>query len=273
MGEFSLYFREKSFSSVSRAALVSDFDTSSPHDAALKSIFGKIIFKDKAERDQARDSVTNIQGVAGFIRKQGTTEDGREEIRRHSMFLAFDATPPPLTFTAHNITKVLEAIANPDIKESEFPIYPPAILFPDRRDRLWSAFGSSAPSFRVPGGKKMDLRETFQVVERSKVGEKTSRAVRKIGFILKKLDESLSDLHTMIDDKFIMNPHGAAIMSRASSSSLVKTLEKEQCESVVAALRKVAQVTVSDPVDRAGKRKADADVEEGPSKKTRADDL
>jgi hypothetical protein len=275
IGSFSIHFREVSYYSAPRDTLVRDFGKASPHDSALTAIFAKIFYSGAKERNQAMKLCSNLHDVREQLSKQGTAEEGREEIRRCSFYVTFPDDLPPLTYTAFNVARVLEAIDNLEIDETKFPIYPPAILFSDRRDRLWSAFGSLAPSFRVPGGKKMNLGDTFQVTERGKGGEKSARSVKKIGFVLRDLKDAIQDLITTMDDKTIFNPHGASIMSRASSSALVKTFEGDSCEKVVFGLRRVCKLTVSEGSGAGkGKRKADTETgEESNLKKSCADDL
>jgi hypothetical protein len=275
LGKFSITVRDVTYNCASRETLVADFGKASPHDTALSSIFGKIFFKDDDERTDKKDECTSIHDIRKILEIKGTSEVGREEIRRLSYFLSFDENNSPLSFTAHNVSRILEAIDNAELDETSFPLYPPALLFTDRKARLWSAFGAMAPSFRVPGGKKMSLEDTFQVTERSKGGEKTTRSVKKIGFVLKPLKESLDDLNALITDKTIFNPHGASIMSRASSGALVKTFEGDQCDKVVVGLRKIAKVTISEASGSGkNKRKPEMDIDEEMNrKKARADDL
>jgi hypothetical protein len=275
LGRFSLTIRNITYATSKRETLVADFGKASPHDTSLATIFSKIFYASPEDRTEAKDACDSIHELREILQKQGTSEEGREIIRRLSFYVTFSSDKRPLVFTAFNIARVLEAIADPTIDETQFPLYPPAILMSDRTGRLWSAFGAMAPSFRVPAGKKMHLGESFQVVERGKEGAKIPRTVKKIGFVIKPFEEALTDLRSVIDDKTIFNPHGSSIMARSSSSALVKTVDGDQCERIIAALRRVASVTVSDKSGTAkGKRRADEDADDVINrKKKRVDDI
>jgi hypothetical protein len=275
LGKFSVTVRNTIFRSASRDTLMKDFGKSSPHDTSLASIFKKLVYPSDEERDEAMNDCQNIQDVRTQIGTHAVREDQIGEIRRLSLYLTFPADKRPLFITGFNISKILDAIADESTDEADFPLYPPAITFSNRRERLWAAFGSIAPSFLVPGGKKMHLGESFEVSVRGKEGQKMSRSVKKIGIVMKPLSEALIDLKTVIDEKTIFNPHGSSIMARSSSSALIKTLDGDQCVQVVVGLRRIAQVTISD-VAGVGKekRKTFDDREGGPSrKKSRIDEL
>jgi len=248
-----------------------DFSAASPHDAAVSVIFNKIFFTDNEKRAEAKMTCTSIHDLRKVLAKQGTSELGRREIEKNAAFLDYANDFRPLPITGANISKILQIIAETTMDESLVYLHHSEIMNPSRTERLWSAFGPLAPSFRVPAGKKMELSGSFEVTERSSKGAKTSRIVKKIGFILKPLAEAILDLEAVKRDKFILNPHGTALMGRVSAQSLIRTVEGEQCTSVLAALRSFAQVTVAEA--SSSKRKLDDEGEERGSKKRRADDF
>lgn len=256
-----------------REALVLDFGSASPHDGAMVAIFSKIFFASMEDRAAARVACQSIHDLRAVLARQGTVETGRALIERLALHLEFPGHIPSLPPTGHNISRVLDCVANENQPESEFPLYPPFVLEESRAARLWSAFGSTAPSFRVPGGKTMQLGKAFEVVERDNKGARNARSVKKIGVILKPLKEAIQDLEIVRTEGTVLNPYGSGIMARSSAQTLVKTLEGDQCERVLASLRRYAKVTVTEESGASGsKRKARDDGEKG-KKKRRADDL
>lgn len=258
-----------------RDTLVTEFGSASPHDAALTFIFSQIYYASDAERLADKELCSSVHDVREKIQERGAKESQREAIVKMSMFLEFGVQNHPLAPTPFNISKVLFAVSDSTLSEREFPLHPSALLESDRVARLWSAFGSTAPSFQVPGGRQMPLDRPFEVPEKGK--DKTTRTVNKIGFILKPLKEAIVDLHKVIDDtKSVLNPHGSSIMARSSSGSLIKKAEGAQCELILGALRRAAKVTVAVASGSSSRKRGNAgdDFEERRGgKRPRADDL
>jgi len=220
------------------------------------------------------DNCSSLHHLRVILGSKGTAEGGREEIKRLVPLLSFKGQQAPLPATGFNISQILDAIANESIEEQQFPIHPTMVLERERKHRLWSAFGAIAPSFIVAGGKKMDLGKPFDVSERDRKGERSTKTVRKVGFVLKPLGEAIKDLNTVLNEHTIHNPHGSSLMQRSSSQSLIRTLENDQCDLVIASLRRAAKVTVSDESGAGkGKRKEDHFEEERGAKRRRADDI
>lgn len=242
-----------------RETLVKDYAQASPHDTTLVKIFSKILYEDEMTRGSDLQIVNNYHDVRHCIARKGMTEEGRVYAKKHAHLLKFADTKPYLTFTAENISAVLEAIFDEQKSEQEFPMYPSMIIETSRRARLWSAFGPTAPSFRVIGGKVMSLEGAFEVREKEKGKDAITKSVKKLGYIIKPLDKSLQDLEETISSKNVINPHGSNVVARVSAQSLIRTLEGDSCTKVLGALRRVSGVTIMDEEGTAkGKRRNDA---------------
>jgi hypothetical protein len=241
-----------------RDTMIKDYDNASPHDNTLINIFRRILYATDAQRDTDITHVNTLHDLRFCISQKGMTEEGRVYTRKHAHLLAFADTKSYLSITAENIARVLTAIHDESTSEREFPIYPSMVVETSRRKRLWSAFGPTAPSFRVTGGKVMQLEGAFEVREREKGKDVATRPVKKIGCIVKPLDKSLQDLEDCISMKNVVNPHGSAVIARVSSQSLIRSLEGDSCQKILAAFRTVSGVTVMDEAGASnGKRKND----------------
>jgi hypothetical protein len=189
------------------------------------------------------------------------------EIMKLGEFLAFPEDRL-LDTNMRGIVDALSYISNASQPVDTLPSVHYTQLFETGRIELaMSAFGNSAPSFRVPGGKRMLLTEPFRVSGKEKGA---IREVTKIATQTVPLSIAIAHLKETIQDKAIMNPWGNSVPGN-SNNHLNRTFEKESCENILTALRSVAAVTVADR--SAGKKRARGDDDEDTrGKKRRVDD-
>jgi hypothetical protein len=270
--QFNLTIGSTVYEPVSAEVLKADISKSSPHDASLQEIFKCILFADGLARQSAMKSCLSIHDLRHLIAVNGTTESLLMEVNKHATFLSFPNDPASLPITAHNIESILGAIADPNANTRVFPLHPSCIGESSRSLRLLSAFGTLAPSFLCPGGKVMKLNKTFEAIRRGPNGKSESVPVTKIAVIVKPLRDAHRDLESVILNQEIHNPHGSTVVNRVSSSSLLRTFEKDSTRKVIAGLRKICNIT-SLIEGGSGKRKADEDEDDREAKKLRLFDL
>lgn len=262
-GGFSIQIGKEgtNYSAVSHADLVSALPRSTPHLGALTEIYANIIFTNDEARAQAVASCLSMHDIRSAIALNGATERTGQAIDERAPFLSFPNDPPFLSVTAHNIQTVLQAIADPGISERQFPLHYSALRVHNRSERLLSAFGVTAPSFRVPGGKEMSLERSFEATRKGADGKMESVAVRKIAVVMKPYREAFSDLSTVISTRKILNPFGSAVVGRISSNSLLRSFERESCDGILGALRGACSISALMGGGEASKRKHDDDQE------------
>jgi hypothetical protein len=174
----------------------------------------------------------------------------------------------PYKVTAHNIAEVLSFISDPSKDLATLPYLHHTQLFSNNRMHIArSAFGHTAPSFRIAGGKVMSLLRPFTITARNgKSKGEEERTITKIGAQVVPLDLAIRHLQEVVDKKEILNPFANA-RTHLSDDHIHKAFEKESCSTLVAALRKVAGATVMDAGGSSRKRGND---ESGPSGRKKA---
>lgn len=165
-----------------------------------------------------------------------------------------------LTPNISNIMLVLECIQQNKAR-SDVPMHSSMIGTLDPIECWMSAFGPTAPSFLVPGGRKMSLDKPFESTIK-KQGTDSVKNVNKVACYLVPLNQAVLDMKKVLEEKYIMNPFANAI-TRASTTAIVKTFEGGQCIDIVSRLRDLAGVSVAE----VQKRAREDDMEEGPSEK------
>jgi len=257
-GGFRVSFgKERLVSPANHADLIRDLPKSSPHLQALIAIFQHLMYQSAEERRTAAESCVSMHQLRQICSSRGYTETASQEIRAHAPHLSFPDDEPYLTITAHNISRVLEAMANTAIDEKAFPLHHSCILEPSRNARLLSAFGSVAPSFLVPGGRSMNLKNDMSVMRRGAGGRPEQVNVRKIAVLLRPLPEAIRDLNDVISKVEILNPYGSSVVNRISAASLTKTFEGVSFDKIVGGLRAICGVSHLGEEGAGSKRKRD----------------
>lgn len=201
----------------------------------------------------ANEPVQGYRRLRTILDGLNTTEAVREKVLELAPRAALPE--PYLAPTSGDVIRVLKAISDPTITEADFPLHPSMLFETVRWKRLLSAFGGHSISFRVPGGRKMSLEDTFSSMVRGRSGEKETKDVTKLALVVVPLSTAIEDWTSTLRDRAILNPYGNE-RTRASTSLIVKTMEKQDCLDIVGELRRCCGVTVA---ARGKKRGADED--------------
>jgi hypothetical protein len=233
---------------------------SSSHESSLDFILSKLVYTAPESAATVKPLIRNIKDLSFVIRSKSYNTTFESEFIAKAYQLSFRGDGNYLSATSHNITTILNAMADPNISESTFPLHPEAITSQDRDFRLLSAFGISVPDFLVPAGKKMSLEGNFTVKEDGPQGKQT-RDVHKLAVIMKDIKTAYQDLLTVKKERAVQNPFGNKLGSAASynSSGLITRFEGDHARDVITALRKFtgAKEATQNP-----KRSRDADDED-----------
>lgn len=273
-GEFTVALPGGSYTPISSADLKATLPRATPHLLALTNIFNAIGFPTAEERTQKREACKSIHDIRAAIVRSAVVEMRIQDVRDALHLVSFPNDQAYLAPTAHNISTIFEAMTDLSTSERKFPIYPPMVIEADRRLRLLSAFGPTAPSFRVPGGKEMKLDVAFSATRRGAGGKQETVAVSKVACILKPVRDAYNDLQTVFTSRAILNPYGSTVVNRISSQSLLRTFESDSAKMILESLRAVSGITglMVAGSSQSSKRKAD-EADDGSKKKLRVFEL
>jgi hypothetical protein len=157
------------------------------------------------------------------------------------------------------------------------PITASSLFSNDKLRVIWSCFGYTAPSFRIPGGAAFDLSvpQNFVTRRAGAFSKQTSETlvVSKISLRMVALDQAISDTEVMIREKQALNPFALPNMKR-SAANQYKVFTGKDFQRVVENLRLIAKVGVVGVSSSSGtKRKATGgDHDEAPFRKKTAFD-
>jgi hypothetical protein len=243
-----------------RQAVIDHVIDLDPHYRSLKEITAILVGKLGHPEQGLRDNISSSGKFARWLSGLTISENDKSTIRSACRALSFTDGYQKVTPTT--IHDAISDIHNNSPISGEIPVHPLAFLTDDMTLVHLSRFGRKAPSFRVDGGKKMNLGEQFVVQTISgKGGQKGTRNVGKIAAVMKTLETSVADMKLLVADKCVLNPYGN-IGIRNATTALVKTYEGDDCLMVVSALRLLAQVNVTPGGGATGnKRKANNDGE------------
>jgi hypothetical protein len=236
------------------------------HSNALWKIFGKLSFATQADREVAYKGCRSTRKLKEYCDALPLTgaNAARDEVLKLAKKLSFD-TDRPFPITAKNIETVLSYIEDHNKDLSLLPYLHPSLLFSTKRAHIaWSAFGHSAPSFRVPGGKAMNLTAPFRVAITQK-GVAGHRDVTKIAANTVPLELALRHLDDVFQDKNVWNPYGNQSV-QTSTANIHKVFVDDSCSMIVASFRKALHINV---VSEAGQndRKRKGEPMDGPKTK------
>lgn len=273
-GGFHVTLPAGSYDPISHAALVTTLPRATPHLLALATIFNAIGFTTVELRDKAREACQSIHDIRKAISRSGVIDIRIQEVKDALHLVSFPGDRAYLAPTAHNISAIFDAMTDLTTDDTKFPMFPPMVVETDRRLRLLSAFGPTAPSFRVPGGKEMKLDVSFSAVRRGPGGKAETVAVSKVACILKPVRDAYADLQTIFTARAILNPYGSTVVNRISSQSLLRTFESDSAKMILESLRAVSGITgmMVAGGSQSSKRKAD-ETTDAPTKKLRVFEL
>lgn len=241
--------------------------TADSHSQALWKIFKKIRFTDdetRVDRYRKCKRMFDLKSLLDVTPIGGT--EAKEEVERLLPQLNFQEVP--LAPIGPNIVHALTSMEGTSFDLGLLPyLHYSQVFSTDRRHIIWSAFGETAPSFRIPSGKTMSLTGKFETSYSAKDGKKVVRKVTKIGYQIVELSQALNHLDLTFKERTIMNPFGNSIV-RVSDNSMFKTVEGGDVEKVIGAFRRVMGVNTVTFEASGSKRKA---IDEGdePLKKRR----
>lgn len=260
-GGYTLTVGGRQWTSQPRDLVVNAMREHMPSTAAWSKIRGMLLDDGFEEDDlNAIRSTRDLYDLA--LKNMSTTAAStRECMLKEGRKLQFSGDQY-LAPTVTNILQVIEAFMTEE--EGDLPLHPMA-LTSDLLTRCLSAFGNTAPSFLVPGGKRMELSSSFAVNVKKGGGVTETKSVSKIAAYLVDLPRAVEDWKKMMDDGAILNPFGNAV-TRASTTSIVKVYERDAATMILSSLRSFCGVVLED--GGRGKRKA-ADDNAGPSKRSK----
>jgi hypothetical protein len=161
--------------------------------------------------------------------------------------------------------------------EERLPITAGSLFVNEKLRVIWSCFGYTAPSFRIPGGAAFDLSAPSNFITR-KAGAFSRQTtetlvVSKISLRMVALDQAINDTEMLIREKQALNPFALPNMKR-SAANQYKVFTGKDFQKIVDSLRMIARVgTIESTASSKGKRKATGeDHGEGPSRKKTAFD-
>lgn len=223
----------------------------SPHSAAMTNIFAQMSFANDNDRLAGQAMCTNMQGLKDFLSTRQLSEDQRQAILQQTKFLSFNTDPTPSLPNAHNISAAFRLINDPNGSIVKLHLPYSKIFETDRVALIWCQFGSTAPSFKVPGGKTQDVTRKLKHRTRKNQNDASSPLetvnTGKMGMIVVPLDKAISDLRELLREKVIHNPFASQIMARISSKSMIKTIEGTSFQDVMSAMR--VALEVGEPMD------------------------
>jgi len=240
-----------------------------PHTRAFTEILAIVTTLGKDE-DWLMETIKISSGnYCMEIESLNTTEDQRKRIFDLSQELSFEM--PYDHVTVGNVLDCLSYIADESKPFNiRMPRHPVSLFNPSRIFKALARFGKYAPSFRVRGGRIMSLSSNFVVeVQQPMRGggtRKVTKNVGRIGAALRPIKEAVADFEEVVASKNVINPFGNAV-TRASSTSIVKVYEGNDCMAVVTALRSICKISLADE-NASNKRKNDS-VDAGSSKRTK----
>jgi len=248
-------------------------DDANPHKDAMEKFFNLVNFDTDIERTATRDACTSLHDVSVVMRMQGYNVKSKDELRKCARRIRFPKDEY-LTLGAQNITRVLAAMADAKIDESNFPLHPIALFEEDRKWRLLSAFGANGPSFNIPGGNTVSIeKDSYETIDYGKKGKftvKHSKIATRTYYRVVPYAESLDFFKSFMSDHNIVTPIGTDIMNRASTRATVRIVE--QGKEIIGALRKLVGLSVGGSTGgESSKRKADTAGDQ-PEKRSKGDD-
>jgi hypothetical protein len=262
---YSLIQHDVTYTPVTKADFSKAFKSSSPHTSSFLELLDLVNFPDDMARVAAKASYNKTYQIALAFRQFGYNSNDEERIRRLARNLVFPLDNP-IPITSINVTNVLTAMSSESISEENFPLHYQAILEKDRRNRLLSAFGSTGPSFLIPGGRSVTLDGNFEYTMTVK-GKKETKTTTRMFAIIVPWAKACEDLATLLVNHTVLTPIGTPLAGRASSFSMIREYSGPGGASVLGSLRSICGVSMTGAsTSAAGKRKRDDETDESVKK-------
>jgi len=244
-GGFQLYHRGELLEPATHQEIADAFDNALPHSNSLDGILALLNYTSAIDRAAGRNRVTSMHSLRKEIYDRGYNVNNEQAIRSFALHLNF-TTHPYLGINAHNIAIILRAMTQPEAIDAGFPIHPLYLLSTNRNHRLWSAFGATAPTFMIPGGRVIPLTGTFSYTEKVRAGKaKVEHSVHKMHIQVVPLEKAIQDLDRVLTSKDVHSPIGTPLARKASTLSIYREFKDRAATDVLAALRQAAGVQVT----------------------------
>ncbi|QPB44667.1 hypothetical protein [Tulasnella ambivirus 2] len=219
------------------------------HHAALEDIAGKVVMTGRAADVMACKSMLELAVV---LKKLGIAVTDVEEVKRLAGMLNFGEKHwvPSLP----NLQKALRMCSAPNftiqgqLKEEAIPIHPTRLFSTDQVDIVWSCFGPTAPSFRVPRAPRFELAKDM-IFHAGGKGKGIDQRLVRIFVRQKELDIAVEDIKWVLREKCIENPV-AAPTGKASQMNMDRSYSGANGTALMASLRLAAGINLTDSKKR-----------------------
>jgi len=258
-GFFSVYRDGIEFRSGTSANLQAAYVTATPHLQSLETVYRLLNFQDDMARNTARAEARSLYSVAKDVRAVGYNVNNLPALKAALIHVSF-AQDRYLSINASNIVRVLR-IMHDGIGEEQLPLHHTAVFEQSQHRRILSAFGSTAPSFRIEGGRLAPLTGSFSFTKKTGKG-KMEQMMTTMYAAVRPLADAWVDLEMVLSTKDLLTAAGTPLASRASAKSLIRSYEGANGVAVLAALRTLAGVAMNAEAS-GSKRKREADDESG----------
>jgi len=219
-----------------RADLLSGFRLADMHDRGLQEIY-QLSGGDGYWNEERKNSVRTMAVLREHLLGAPIQTSSKDQIIQAAAKLDF--SEEHLRVHYNDIVKALSILNSGGPIPNDFPIHFTRILDTDRVSVVWSAFGPFAPTFKVVGGRVVELKsmETSRVFK-PRIGEKAEKLdARRIGVKTIPLDLAVADLKWVKDEGKIMTPFQNPKGEKRSTEHFVRFISGEGYNAVVAELR------------------------------------
>jgi hypothetical protein len=214
-------------------------------------------------------SCTTFSQMKALLGRSSTTS-----VQRQTIIQAASQLRLPQQYWRVNVEsfqKLFHYLNVSDPLPDDLPIHPSKLFEETRLDILLSCFGDFAPSFKVPGGREMNLETAQSRLSTMREGQKIVEVknVTRIGCRSVPLNVAISDWVWVRENKKIYNPF-AQPKVKSSAEYFTRFFDGHNMNIILEGLRRYSNVMVAVGAGPSGKRKAtEATEDAGSSKKKR----
>jgi hypothetical protein len=245
-------------------------------------ILGKIsmeVGRDQAIRSQIMEC-TSMWRLRECLQRAAIVEGKKSAILELAAHLKFPQPhwrPNPSSFE-----KAASYLADGNVLsdyavDHDLPIHYTSLFSNDKTYVIWSCFGGVAPSFRLPGGQRIDLTGSLEVsiptLGRGGVARDVRRQVLgQVSLRMVELKLAVEDVQKMISEKVILQVY-AIPGARRSQMNRFKAFVGADMQSVISSLREIVRVNELSTSVSSNKRGRDSEGGYEPGKKRRLVDF
>lgn len=264
---FTIQTNNKVYTPVDYDTLLKAVKGAQLHDVAIKKVIDMVQTTNEVKLAMY-GRIKSMARLQTELQNSGVREIDMIELMKYARLLTFPGEKS-WSINVNTLTKAFDTIANPEMSLEGYPIHPNLLFSTKRSHVVWSCFGAMAPSFRIPGGRSLDLSKELKVTVSSNVrGRKTEQkqvAFSKVACRNLPLDRALRDLDLVITEQTILSPFAQANIRR-STANMDRFFQGDQGIQVIAGLRKLCGIS---EISTTGKRRAEAEIRDDvrPSKR------